>query len=348
MRACPPGTSKPSWRRPISSCRAGSNRTTLDDTLTAYYRNEGFLEADVTVGAPVLEGESAVLPVTIEEGPRALIREVRWTGVSDAQLALVKDTPISIPRRPTPSPPWTPPAIAWSATIDRWGSTASRWRPTAVPIDSGAVVDVEFVVTEGAQEILKEVVTSGTTRTREGVLTRALRLRVGQPANAEEWALARKRVFDTNVFRTVDIQSVPIGDPVDGVQPVQARVTVEEYPPWRLRYGLQVDREQENRESESVDEESRFVLNLGAIGEVRNQNVFGRAITAGVATRVERDFQRVNTFLQNASFFGLPLRTGLFFYASSEDLKFDGETVAVERFAASASSSAGGGGGGSR
>ena len=73
------------------------------------------------------------------------------------------------------------------------------------------------------------------------------------------------------------------------------------------------------------------MLNLGAIGEVRNQNVFGRAITAGVATRVERDFQRVNTFLQNASFFGLPLRTGLFLYASSEDFKFDGETVAVEQ-----------------
>ena len=202
---------------------------------------------------------------------------------------------------------------------------------TAVPIDSTATVDVDFTITEGAQEILKEVVTSGTTRTREGVLTRALRLRVGQPANAEEWSLARKRVFDTNVFRTVDIQSVPIGDPVDGVQPVQARVTVEEYPPWRLRYGIQVDRERENQESDSVERVGRFTLNPGVIGEVRNQNVFGRAITAGVATRLERDFQRVNTFLQNGSFFGLPLRTGLFLYVSSEDLKFDGETVAVEQ-----------------
>jgi outer membrane protein assembly factor BamA len=118
---------------------------------------------------------------------------------------------------------------------------------------------------------------------------------------------------------------------VDGVQLVRAQVTVEEYPPWRLRYGVQVDREQENRESESVDQASRFTLRPGVIGEVRNQNVFGRAITAGVATRLELDFQRVNTFLQNASFFGLPLRTGLFLYASSEDLKFDGETVAVEQ-----------------
>ena len=307
------------------------DRTTLGDTLTAYYRNQGFLEAEVTVGAPALEGESAVLPVRIEEGPRAVIREVRWTGVSDARLALVKDNASLQPQAP-----YTLAAVDTARDhVERHyrslGFNSVQVAATAVPILSGSVVDVEFAVTEGAQEILKEVVTSGTTRTREGVLTRALRLRVGQPANAEEWALARKRVYDTNVFRTVDIQSVPIGDPVDGVQPVQAHVTVEEYPPWRLRYGLQVDRERENRESASVDEQSRFVLNLGAIGEVRNQNVFGRAITAGVATRIEQDFQRVNTFLQNASFFGLPLRTGLFLYASSEDLKFDGETVAVEQ-----------------
>jgi outer membrane protein assembly factor BamA len=115
------------------------------------------------------------------------------------------------------------------------------------------------------------------------------------------------------------------------VQQVQARVTVEEYPPWRLRYGFQVDRERDTRETPSVDEESQFTLNLGAIGEVRNQNLFGRAITGGAAARVERDFQRVNTFLQNASFFGLPLRSGLFVYASRENLKFDDLVVAVKQ-----------------
>ena len=307
------------------------DRAALDQTLTTFYSNEGYLAADVQVGAPVLENGSAVLPVTIQEGPRSVIREVRWTGTSEARLAQVKEN-----ANLNAQQPYTLAAVNTAREhVERHyrtqGFNSVQVAATAVPIDSTATVDVDFAITEGAQEILKEVVTSGTTRTREGVLIRALRLRVGQPANAEEWSLARKRVFDTNVFRTVDIQSVPIGDPVDGVQPVQARVTVEEYPPWRLRYGVQVDRERENQESESVEQTSRFTLSPGVIGEVRNQNVFGRAITAGVATRLERDFQRVNTFLQNGSFFGLPLRTGLFLYASSEDLTFDGQTVAVEQ-----------------
>ena len=206
------------------------------------------------VGAPVLENGSAVLPVTIQEGPRSVIREVRWTGASEARLAQVKEN-----ANLNAQQPYTLAAVNTAREhVERHyrtqGFNSVQVAATAVPIDSTATVDVDFAITEGAQEILKEVVTSGTTRTREGVLIRALRLRVGQPANAEEWSLARKRVFDTNVFRTVDIQSVPIGDPVDGVQPVQARVTVEEYPPWRLRYGVQVDRERENQESESVDQ----------------------------------------------------------------------------------------------
>ncbi len=225
------------------------DRATLDATLTTFYRNEGYLAAAVEVGAPILENGSAVLPVAIQEGPRSVIREVRWAGVSEARLALVKDNANLQAQQP-----YTLAAVnAARDDVERHyraqGFNSVQVAAAAVPIDSTATVDVDFTITEGAQEILKEVVTSGTTRTREGVLIRALRLRVGQPANAEEWSLARKRVFDTNVFRTVDIQSVPIGDPVDGVQPVQARVTVEEYPPWRLRYGLQVDRERENRES---------------------------------------------------------------------------------------------------
>ena len=99
---------------------------------------------------------------------------------------------------------------------------------------------------EGPQQVLREVETSGATRTREGIVNRALRLHVGQPVNLEEWSLARKRLFDTNVFRAVDIQAAPMGDPVDGQQDVRAVVTVEEYPHWRLRYGLQGDRERED------------------------------------------------------------------------------------------------------
>ena len=307
------------------------DRTALDETLTTFYRNEGYLAADVEVGAPVLENGSAVLPVTIQEGPRAVIREVRWAGVAEARLALVKDNANLHAQQP-----YTLAAVNTARDhVERHyrtqGFNSVEVAATAVPIDSTATVDVDFTITEGAQEILKEVVTSGTTRTRNGVLIRALRLRVGQPANAEEWSLARKRVFDTNVFRTVDIQSVPIGDPVDGVQPVQARVTVEEYPPWRLRYGVQVDRERENQESESVDQAGRFTLNLGASAKCATRTCSAAPSPPAWRRASSATSSASTPSCRTPASSACRCAPGLFLYASNEDLKFDGETVAVEQ-----------------
>ena len=44
------------------------------------------------------------------------------------------------------------------------------------------------------------------------MLTQALRFELGKPVDLDEWTLARKRLYDTNVFRLVDIQPVPVGD----------------------------------------------------------------------------------------------------------------------------------------
>lgn len=302
----------------------------LTRTLIAHYRAEGFLAADVRVDEPYMDGDLGVLPVTITEGPRAMIRDVQWSGVAEAHDAGARrEAGLEA------GAPFTQGGVDTARTrLDRYyralGHNAVEVRITVTPVDEGGEqVDVAIAIVEGPQQILAEVDTVGATRTREGVVSRALRLPVGRPVNLQEWALARKRLFDTNVFRSVDIQAVPLGDPVDGVQQVRAVVTVEEYPPWRLRYGLQVDR---NREDTSVEglEDAPPELTLGGIAEIRNQNLFGRAITGGVATRIEIDFQRVNTFVQSASFFGLPLRSALFVYGSREKVDADSTYLFTE------------------
>ena len=76
----------------------------------------------------------------------------------------------------------------------------------------------------------------------------ALRLRMGAPVNLGDWSLARKRLYDTNVFRQVDIEPVPMEptaqDSAAGIQPIRAVVRVVEYPVWRLRYGTQFSDEE--------------------------------------------------------------------------------------------------------
>ena len=64
-------------------------------------------------------------------------------------------------------------------------------------------------------------------------------------------------------------------------------------------------------------------ITLGGVAEIRNQNLFGRAITGGAAGLLARDLQRSQAFVQTASFFGLPLRSGVFFSTSSENVRQD-------------------------
>jgi outer membrane protein insertion porin family len=305
------------------------DRALLEKTLTAHYRNEGYLGATVSVGDPVLENGRGVLPVTIKEGVRTTIRAVNWSGLSDSLAETMRGTAAL-----EAGAPYALASLDGARErVDRryrtLGYNAVQVNATAVPVNDTPQVDVNLAVVQGPQQVLQDVETVGATRTREGIVRRALRLPVGRPVNLQEWALARKRLFDTNVFRSVDIQAVPIGDEVNGVQQVRARVTVEEYPPWRFRYGFQADR---NRDESSVEglENAPPQLTFGGIAEIRNQNLLGRALTGGLAARVELDFQRVNTFLQTASFFGLPFRSGLFIYGSRERVRQDSEPLFIE------------------
>ncbi len=116
------------------------------------------------------------------------------------------------------------------------------------------------------------------------MILRALRLRIGEPVNLGDWSQARKRMYDTNVFRQVDIEPVPMEptteDSAAGIQPVRAVVRVVEYPVWRLRYGLQFNDERDDF-ADPIDGTAGRTQSIGILTDLQNQNLFGRAITAG-------------------------------------------------------------------
>ena len=119
------------------------------------------------------------------------------------------------------------------------------------------------------------------------------------------WAQARKRLFDTGVFRQVDIQAVPIepspspssrrpaAEPARGRSPSSARVTLEELPPLRVRYGFEVDDELQPAS------ETR-TLRPGVAADATYRNVFGRAATTGLALRYTKDFEAARGVLLDA------------------------------------------------
>jgi outer membrane protein assembly complex protein YaeT len=295
-----------------------------------FYRNNGFLEASVGASRPEVSGRRAILPVAIEEGRRFVLEAIMFPGVhTDRQVDMAQAANLEL------GMPYVTADLeeARRRVQDLYaglGFNTASVEIEPVPDATEGVVDVSFAVKEGPQQIVREVVTEGATETRDGVITGALNIDPGEPVDFAQWSIARKRLYDTNVFRQVDIEAVPIEASAEetaaGMQPVRAVVRVIEYPVWRLRYGLQFNDEKTSLQTDPIEQRQQT---LGILADIRNQNLMGRAITAGLAGRYERDRRSESMFLSNASFFGLPIRTNAFIFDAHQRFRRDGEVTSI-------------------
>jgi outer membrane protein assembly factor BamA len=112
-------------------------------------------------------------------------------------------------------------------------------------------------------------------------------------------------------------------------QPVRAKVTVEEWPPLRLRYGLEVNDQAAPSGAEALvaprseTAGSGRVFGAGVAGDVGLRTLFGRAVSAGVAGRYTRGFRAARVYTTSPSFFGFPITSNLFLSRSREELGGD-------------------------
>ena len=291
------------------------DRTVLERELQALYHEQGYLKAQVKAGPLVIDGETGVLPVTIVEGPRAQITNVSWAGVPDIRLPVVQKAAAVESATPFVSSEVNEARRRVEQQYRNDGfNTAEVEIQTRVAGDD--TVTLLFEVTEGPQQILREVVTTGNEMTSGNVISQALRFELGKPADLDEWARARKRLYDTNVFRQVDIQAVPMGEVVDGQQPVKAQVSVVEYPAWALRYGTQLESQRK-----ADIEEFTSTRNLGLVAEIKNPNLFGRALTLGLFGQYEREEQDATVFLATSRLFGWRARSSLYGFYTRANIR---------------------------
>jgi outer membrane protein insertion porin family len=302
------------------------------EALEAYYRGQGYLSAVVKAEPARVEGTSGVLPVSIEEGPRFLIGSLSFPGVNPARLPQVAGA-VSIDS----GVPYVTQEIdaareRLESMYAREGFNTAQIEVTAEPNTDNATVGLEYAILEGPQQVLREVTVEGATRTDAGIVRRALRLREGAPVDLADWSQARKRLYDTNVFRQVDIEAVPMQpttqESAEGIQPVRALVRVLEYPVWRLRYGLQGN--DEKTEIPDPDGDDRL-QSLGILADLQNQNLFGWAVTAGIAGRYERERQAASLFTSNSTFFGLPIRSSGYLFYSRQRFVISEDFATIDR-----------------
>jgi outer membrane protein assembly factor BamA len=298
------------------------------EALTTFYRREGYRGASVRVGPIETAGDSATRTIEVVEGEPFRIREVRVEGArassadelraasglssgnqfSEDGITLARDLLVRHYR-----------ARGFNAASVTLRVEAVRDRPQ---------VDVLVSVEEGPQQRLREVVTAGAERTRPALISRALKLEPGQPVNLEEWNRARRRLYETGAFRLVDIEREPVGKAEtasDGSQeqPVRAKVTVEEWSPIRVRYGLELSDLAPTPAAEGAlapepASEGGRSVSFGVTGDIGLRNLFGRAVSAGLVGRYTPDFRAGRAYLTWPSTFGMPLVSNFFLSSSRQ------------------------------
>lgn len=300
--------------------RAALDPGALEREVTTFLRERGYLRATVTAGAPLFDS-LAVVPLTVDAGPVFRVTSVTFRTAVGATST--SPLPPDAVRDAAALPPGTPydPAAADAARdrlvalFRREGFPAAtvvvqpRVHPTA------PAVDLTFAIDAGARQVVGEVVVSGNRAIDTDVIVRALDLTPGAPLRAEETLQARRRVFDTGLFRRVDVSpeamEAPEGDAM--VVPMRVRVDVEEWPAVRLRYGFQVAEERPDDEVEGRD------LTPGLSADLTRRTLFGRAIATGGALEIQRRERLGRLFINTPTLFGWPIESSLVLERSREE-----------------------------
>ena len=287
----------------------------VETAATAFLRRRGHLRASVTAGAPVFESGIATLPLKVDAGDVFVVSGVVFPGADGLDAETLRGV-----AGVDPGEPYVPAALEEArqrlvAVYRREGFSAAVVAVRPVVADERPEVAVAFEVTEGPRQVLSEIVVGGNRRVSTEVVRRSLGLSEGEPLRADEVLQARSRVFNTGLFRRIDVAAEPAEGEKPGTTPMRLRVTVEEWPAVRLRYGLVVA---EERPEDTI--EGRELV-PGVSADVTRRMLFGRPIGIGTAVSLQRRDQRGRVFVNTPTFFGLPVESALIGQRSREQFQ---------------------------
>ncbi|MBZ5586193.1 MAG: BamA/TamA family outer membrane protein, partial [Acidobacteriia bacterium] len=243
------------------------------DSIRSLYESNGFREVAVTPRTvDDYQGRAGDLAVFIDivEGPQTLIAGLEVTGVEKLNKADLLSRLSSVEGQPFSE---------FNVAVDRdailaqyfergFPNATFEWssRPAAEPNR----VDLRYVVNEGEEQLVRQVVATGLRITRASLVNRQLTLNPGDPLSPTAMADIQRRLYDLGVFAKVDMA---IQDPEGETQRKYILYNVEE----ARRYSVAVG----------------FGAYLGRIGGCRN--CFEAPAGAyGVSPRVSLDVTRNN------------------------------------------------------
>jgi outer membrane protein insertion porin family len=243
------------------------------EAIISLYQSNGF--RDVKVNARIEDnyggktGEIAVF-ITIEEGPQYFVGELKIEGIERLNAESIRARLSSSPGQPFSE---------FNVAVDRdtilaqyfekgFPNATFEWNST--PAAEPNRIDLRYVIREGRQQFVREVLITGNHTTRSQLINRNITLSPGDPLSPTEMTDIQRRLYSLGVFARVD---TAIQDPEGETDSKYVLYNLEE----ARRYSMAVG----------------FGANLGMIGGCRTC-FDAPAGTPGFSPRVSFDIARNN------------------------------------------------------
>jgi outer membrane protein assembly complex protein YaeT len=189
-----------------------------ENAITSLYQSNGFRDVKVTHRVEDdYQGRKNDLGVfiQIEEGPQYFVSTLTVEGIQKLNKAAILATLSSVAGQPYSE---------FNVAVDRDTILARYFRNgfpqvtfewSSRPAEQSYRVDLRFVINEGPQQTIRQVLVGGLGATRPGLVNRALRLNPGDPLSPTAIADTQRRLYDLGVFERIN---AAIQDP-DGDTP---------------------------------------------------------------------------------------------------------------------------------
>ncbi|TAM81032.1 MAG: outer membrane protein assembly factor [Acidobacteria bacterium] len=246
------------------------------NSLKGVYQSQGFLDANIT---PNFNYYYRDLPqhlfVTfdIQEGKRTMVGKVEIQGVTDEQRKLLMS------RLANQTGLFYSPENEQKDrdSILRYftnrGYSHARVTTNSSPAGQDHLMDVEYEVSPGNQEMIERVVLLGNKHTREGIVRRELTFGRKQPINESALLESQRKLYDLGLFNQVQIAPQ---NPQTEETEKSVLVSMEEAPRWTVGYGggVEVQRLGSNQPQGQLKASPRVSLEVSRISVGgRNQTV---------------------------------------------------------------------------
>jgi len=309
--------------------------------IARLYQSEGLLSAEVSLQPPQVQADDSVLRVVIREGETWTLGRIAVDGASMLNDAASREA--FGPANDRYSPKAVADGVANIEQRLRDAGFLNAHVTAENSLDPTAHrVNIHVVADPGPRTVLASISVEGSADDRAAV-ARNVKFPIDTPLSASDLSAARKSLYQSGSYRSVDIDLVPVepvvGDALQGVPAPQgapptqsaqttgdrrvvARIRVQDRPRYTFRYGLAV-----NDDVTGTDERRR---GIGFAADLENRNVLDSAATLGLSARLRRDQEVGRVYLGVPRSFGLPLQSTLFLSRSRQNIGSDADKTVAD------------------